>query len=111
MSNVNQILNRKKAAKNEYVKGFFFSSRIFNQEHRYWIMGDPLVAVPAALNMSATKVNLPAPACFVLVVLISTTAIQPLNNHRFTYEAVKSADGLETEEKTRLCNEFGGCLI
>lgn len=50
-------------------------------------MGDPWVAVPAALDMSTTKVNLPAQPLFRALHPNQHMAPQPLNNHRFTVEA------------------------
>ncbi len=50
-------------------------------------MGDPWVAVPAALNMSTTKVNLPAQPVFHALHTNQHAALQPLN-YQSHYEGV-----------------------
>lgn len=53
---------------------------IYSQTQTEWIMGDPWMAVPAALNV----ISLPVQPLF-----RALHPNQPLNNHRFTLEAFK----------------------
>lgn len=61
---------------------------IYLQTQTEWIMGDPWVASPAALNMRTTKVSLPAQPLFCALHPNQHMALEPLNNQRFDFGGV-----------------------